>query len=142
MKRKNFIKNLAFGSGALLTSNLLHASQLPKGEPEGSTHIEPFVFKTTAAVIGGGLGGIAAALGLLRNGHDVLLVEETDWICGCETDSLCVIDRRGGDGIKCLFFEGYGFGRTAESFGRKVTCFFDKKRHFLLKYCPLYRYKI
>jgi hypothetical protein len=34
------------------------------------------------AVIGGGLGGVAAALGALRNGMRVILTEETDWIGG------------------------------------------------------------
>ena len=34
------------------------------------------------AVIGGGVGGCAAALGALRNGMRVILTEETDWIGG------------------------------------------------------------
>ncbi len=34
------------------------------------------------AVIGGGVGGCAAALGALRNGMRVVLTEETDWIGG------------------------------------------------------------
>ena len=34
------------------------------------------------AVIGGGFGGVAAALGALRNGQRVVLTEETDWIGG------------------------------------------------------------
>lgn len=34
------------------------------------------------AVIGGGVGGCAAALGALRNGMSVVLTEETDWIGG------------------------------------------------------------
>ena len=34
------------------------------------------------AVIGGGFGGVAAALAALRNGQQVVLTEETDWIGG------------------------------------------------------------
>src|SRR5207248_11503311 len=34
------------------------------------------------AVIGGGVGGCAAALGALRNGMRVVLTDETDWIGG------------------------------------------------------------
>lgn len=34
------------------------------------------------AIIGGGVGGCAAALGALRNGMRVILTEETDWIGG------------------------------------------------------------
>src|SRR5579862_7006996 len=34
------------------------------------------------AVIGGGVGGFAAALAALRNGRKVILTEETDWLGG------------------------------------------------------------
>ena len=34
------------------------------------------------AIVGGGVGGCAAALGALRNGRRVILTEETDWIGG------------------------------------------------------------
>jgi hypothetical protein len=34
------------------------------------------------AIIGGGVGGVAAALGALRNGQRVILTEETDWVGG------------------------------------------------------------
>ena len=33
-------------------------------------------------VVGGGLGGVAAALAATRRGFKVLLTEETDWIGG------------------------------------------------------------
>lgn len=38
--------------------------------------------QTEILVIGGGLGGVAAALAALRMGRDVILTEETDWIGG------------------------------------------------------------
>ena len=34
------------------------------------------------AVIGGGTGGVAAALAALRNGMRVVMTEETDWVGG------------------------------------------------------------
>src|SRR5258708_40350844 len=34
------------------------------------------------AIVGGGVGGCAAALGALRNGMRVILTEETDWLGG------------------------------------------------------------
>ncbi|MER5625233.1 FAD-dependent oxidoreductase [Streptosporangium sp. NPDC002544] len=37
---------------------------------------------TDILIIGGGLGGVAAALAACRAGHDVVLTEETDWIGG------------------------------------------------------------
>ena len=38
--------------------------------------------KTEVLVVGGGLGGVAAALAALRRGRSVLLTEETDWLGG------------------------------------------------------------
>ena len=39
-------------------------------------------FSADLVIAGGGLGGVAAALGALRNGLTVILTEETDWIGG------------------------------------------------------------
>ncbi len=45
-------------------------------------HLLPEELHADLIVIGGGLGGIAAALSGLRLGHRVVLTEETDWIGG------------------------------------------------------------
>ncbi|KAF4457211.1 hypothetical protein F53441_775 [Fusarium austroafricanum] len=42
----------------------------------------PTSFSTDILVTGGGLGGVAAALGALRRGRSVLLTEEYDWLGG------------------------------------------------------------
>src|SRR3569833_4490391 len=39
-------------------------------------------YSADIAIIGGGLGGVAAALGALRNGRTVVMTEEYDWIGG------------------------------------------------------------
>ena len=39
-------------------------------------------YSADIAIIGGGLGGVAAALGALRAGRTVILTEEYDWIGG------------------------------------------------------------
>lgn len=44
------------------------------------------------AIIGGGLGGVAAALAALRNGQRVILTEETDWIGGQVTAQAVPLD--------------------------------------------------
>ena len=49
------------------------------------TNRQPSKSKELAAdlvIAGGGLGGFSAALGALRNGLNVILTEETDWIGG------------------------------------------------------------
>ena len=40
-------------------------------------------FDADFVIIGGGLGGIAAALSICSSGRTVILVEETDRIAGC-----------------------------------------------------------
>jgi len=42
----------------------------------------PRELRCDVAIIGGGVGGVAAALAALRNGMHVVLTEETDWIGG------------------------------------------------------------
>jgi len=42
----------------------------------------PRELRCDVAIIGGGVGGVAAALAALRNGMRVVLTEETDWIGG------------------------------------------------------------
>ena len=48
------------------------------------------------AVIGGGIGGCAAALAALRNGMRVILTEETDWIGGQLPSQAVPPDEPGG----------------------------------------------
>ena len=38
--------------------------------------------QTDVLIVGGGLGGVAAALSVLRLGKKVIMTEETDWIGG------------------------------------------------------------
>ena len=72
--RRDFLKNvslaapLIFAAPALLTNC--------------ATTVRGKEFSADLVVIGGGLGGIAAALAAARNGLRVIMTEETDWIGG------------------------------------------------------------
>src|SRR5690349_21324191 len=48
-----------------------------------------------ATVVGAGVGGIAAALAIARNGRRVILTEETDWIGGQSTSQAVPPDEHG-----------------------------------------------
>ncbi|MDZ8170661.1 FAD-dependent oxidoreductase [Microbacterium xanthum] len=48
--------------------------------------------RTDALVVGGGLGGISAALTMLRNGMNVVMTEPTRWIGGQLTSQLVPLD--------------------------------------------------
>ena len=76
MNRRNFI-NLGIAGGVLSAFPVLTASC---SKDNGST--PPKELSADLVIAGAGLGGIAAALGALRNNLKVVLTEETDWIGG------------------------------------------------------------
>ena len=73
MKRRSFLKTVSTASASLLLPDSLFATE--DDCPRGS-------LKVDLAIVGGGLGGCAAALAALRGGLSVVLTEETDWIGG------------------------------------------------------------
>jgi hypothetical protein len=78
MKRRNFIGNLTHGGSALMSAPFVSFGEKETAEMTNSEEI----LRADAVVIGGGLGGFAATMALLRNNKKVILTEETDWIGG------------------------------------------------------------
>ncbi|WP_298859214.1 FAD-dependent oxidoreductase [uncultured Gimesia sp.] len=77
MKRRHFLEQCGiFGSG-IFSPTFLQALQSRKCY---ASH--PCELKADVVIIGGGLGGCAAALAACRNGARVILTEPTDWIGG------------------------------------------------------------
>ena len=85
MKRRDFTKILTAGGGALLGSAPLYMDKngdiIPK-KKSGFGHGHPRELSADLVIVGGGLGGCAAALAACRNGLKVILTEETKWIGG------------------------------------------------------------
>ena len=83
MRRRQFLQFGAAATGLFASSAFLRdseqvrASELNLGARFGTSELEADV-----VIIGGGLGGCAAALAALRNGLNVIMTEETDWIGG------------------------------------------------------------
>ena len=80
MERKNFVKLLAGGSGAIISVPPADLRFFIKKYPEpeeGSSD-----FGADLIIAGDGLGGCAAALSALRNNLKVIMTEETDWLDG------------------------------------------------------------
>ncbi|KAH8807145.1 FAD dependent oxidoreductase-domain-containing protein [Xylogone sp. PMI_703] len=81
----------------------------------------PHILTTDVLVVGGGLGGVAAALGALRRGRRVVLTEEYDWLGGQLTsqavppDEHCWVEQFGitrsyralRDGIRQYYRDNY-----------------------------------
>ena len=76
MNRRNFIGTLSAAGGILAVSPFTTQSHAIASAYKAGELAADLV------VIGGGLGGFAAAMAALRNGQKVILSEETDWIGG------------------------------------------------------------
>lgn len=79
MKRRDFAKLLTAGGGLTLVPSCVSTGKAGKLKPGRKNPLE---LSADVAIIGGGLGGCAAALAACRNGLRVILTEETDWIGG------------------------------------------------------------
>src|SRR6476659_1317373 len=81
--RRLFLKQVGLGAPALVVMPTLAFGQ-PSNDPNVPTQSRNLGRELTAdiVIIGGGLGGCAAALAAARNGLRVILTEETDWIGG------------------------------------------------------------
>lgn len=81
MKRRNFLQLAALtGIGSLhLPSSVVRAAQQQEPSLNNKRVSE---LKTDVCILGGGLGGVATALAVCRNGMRAILTEQTDWIGG------------------------------------------------------------
>ena len=80
-------------------------------------------FRCDVAVIGGGVGGYAAALAALRNGMRVVLTEETDWLGGQLTAQAVPPDEH-------AWIEEFGSTASYRQYRRDVRDYYRK--HFPL----------
>ena len=101
MKRRDFLTYSLLTGGSSLLLPLVTACQkgnkISSSMPiEGGAKVEEM--KADIVVVGGGMGGCATALAACRNGMNVILTEETDWI-GMITGLGCTI-AGWGDGFR------------------------------------------
>lgn len=75
------------------------------------------------AIIGGGLGGVAAALAAVRNGQRVVLTEETDWLGGQVTSQAVPPDEH-------AWIESFGCTRSYRAYRNAVREYY--RRHYPL----------
>lgn len=77
MNRRSFIEVFS-AAGGLLAATPFSA----RSKGSYNIHQQAKELSADLVVVGGGLGGFAAAMAALRNGQKVILTEETDWIGG------------------------------------------------------------
>ena len=78
--RRDFCSTVAFSA---------IAATLPRSSAASETE-----YSTDVVIVGGGLGGCAAAIAALRNGLKVVMTEATDWIGGQLTSQGVPPDER------------------------------------------------
>lgn len=79
MNRRNFIKSGSLFSSVMILNSCKSVSGF--GQPLKNISV-PKELAADIVIIGGGLGGCAAAMAACRNGLRAILTEETDWIGG------------------------------------------------------------
>jgi len=79
--------------------------------------------KARIVVVGGGFGGVAAALSALRRGMSVVMTEETDWIGGQVTAQAVPPDEH-------QWIESYGATRTYRQYRTAIRDFY--RQHYPL----------
>ncbi len=77
MNRRRFLQQCGLSAAAFWYPACMAAAQSSRSAPDGSQQLTADVL-----VVGGGLGGCAAALAATREGARVVMTEPTDWIGG------------------------------------------------------------
>ena len=120
MNRRRFI-NAGMTGGVLAAFPVLTVCR--KQPVSSVSSVSSKEISADLVIIGGGLGGCAAALGALRNGLSVILTEETDWIGGQITTQGVPPDEH-------PWIETHGAPQSYRDFRNGV-------RHYYLRHYPL-----
>jgi hypothetical protein len=116
--RRSFLKSVAALSAAAAAPAALRAAAGPAPRAAAAREM-----KTDVLIIGGSLGGVAAALAAVRMGHNVILTEETDWIGGQATTQGIPLDEH-------PWSERYGRTQSYADFRDGVRAYY--RRHYPL----------
>jgi hypothetical protein len=113
MRRRQFIETTALAVPALASSGWARAQRADRAGERAADLV----------VVGGGVGGVAAALAACRAGRRVILTEETDWIGGQLTSQAVPPDEH-------PWIESFGCTRSYRQFRTGVRDYY--RDHFPL----------
>ena len=121
--RRTFLKSVSLALPLLASAPAARAD-----EEKSSANAKPIAprakeFSADLIVVGGGLGGIAAALAAARNGLSVIMTEETDWIGGQITQQAVPPDEN-------RWIETIGGTRSYQQFRTGIRAYY--RRNFPL----------
>ncbi len=82
LDRRAFLKSVGLAAPMILAAPALVTGCATQKSTTPPSQKRAMEFSADLVIIGGGLGGCAAALAAARNGLNVIITEETDWIGG------------------------------------------------------------
>ena len=109
MKRRNFLQILSVGGAGAAGPSLLLAQSARARQERAAAKLGKQTFSADVVIVGGGIGGCAAALSALRKNIRVVMTEETDWIGG-------QITQQGVPPDEHRWIESFGGTRTYREF--------------------------
>lgn len=115
--RRVFLRGIGLAAPLMLTSPKSISAELDPSQPVVSKAGKARELKTDLVIIGGGLGGIAAALAAARNGLNVIMAEETDWIGGQLTQQAVPPDENN-------WIETFGCTKSYQTLRRGIRDFY------------------
>jgi hypothetical protein len=117
--RRDFLKSVGLLAPMLAAASLTYADEEKNLVPARSPSARAKEFSADLVVIGGGLGGCAAALAAARNGLNVILTEETDWIGGQVTQQAVPPDEN-------KWIETFGASGSYQKFRTGIRDFYRR----------------
>ncbi len=117
--RRSFIKRAGLLVPATFALPAAVQAQRSASAPSGVRKLPTKELRADLAIIGGGVGGCAAALAAARGGLNVILTEETDWIGGQLTSQAVPPDEN-------RFIETHGATRSYQAFRQGVRGYYAR----------------
>jgi hypothetical protein len=116
VRRRRFLANAGYGVVGL-------TGAVAGARANASGDVSPRELAADVVIVGGGLGGCAAALAVLRNGRTAVLIEATDWIGGQLTSQAVPPDEH-------PWIERFGASASYRKLRQEIRAFY--RRHYAL----------
>lgn len=119
LHRRDFLKSISLAAPFILTAAGTAGAGPKTPAPPNPPVPQAKELAADLVIIGGGLGGCAAALAAARNGLEVILTEETDWIGGQPTQQAVPMDEN-------KWIETFGGTRSYQTLRSGIRDFYQR----------------
>jgi len=123
LDRRDFLKSVGLAAPLILTATAGAGAEEKAFAPAAHAAVRTRELAADLVILGGGVGGCAAALAAARNGLQVIVTEETDWIGGQLTQQAVPPDEN-------KWIETFGGTRSYQALREGIREFY--RRHYPL----------